>query len=1015
MSETWKLTRSYLLQHPARLVLTCIAMAAAACMVIWVVSGYDSLMKQFEDFSDEAPGRYALTVYPVPQSTPGRMPGEEDAVPQDIVQALAADPAVAAADAMWAQRAMVRKYDPKTFNRPAPQRAPGTPGTPGAPGAGRPAPSGDATNARPTAQQGQRPAARPTRRPMRSPFSRGGVTLIGSDAGEPPYEMVAGHWIDASRPDALEAALSKDAAERLEVGLGDEVAAGVGEHATKLKVVGIIDVPQMPKTGRFGPRARGPASGGLYVPMKLAEKMLDRPAHASFVSLALKPGADVHKFRFAWQPRFNEVDRPLQFQDRQELEDELDSSRTARQMLMQAYSATGISLLAALFIIFTTLSMGVSERARQFAMLRAIALTRGQIAWLIAIESAILAVIGWIVGIAAGWVLLAVIAQIQPEMMGGGAVLGPWSLGLSAAVAVGGSLCAAVIPIIRATRLKPLDAMSPRAATRKIHWPRWSVAIGLVLIVLNPLLTFIVPMADESRYAIYMALGCSSMAIGFILLAPGAVVLAERLFGPILAALLRLDPALLRSQLSSNLWRTVGTAVAMTIGLGLFVAMQVWGYTMLRPFEPGRWVPDAMIGFLPDGLPTSQNDAVAHLPGVDPSRCLPLAVEQPKLTGDITHSAERASVTRQDNIVLIGMDPQRGLCGNDPLLKLKWVEGSPASALPLLKSAHGCIVPDHFCRETGLKLGDKFKVNAVDDNDVTFEYVIAGVVNLPGWHWMSKFSGIRLNSGRSAAMVFADYDTVAKDFDLDTVKFYWVDTKPLDAAQARAIAVQGTPPAPAPMMSAAPADTTVREVSNTRWIPTDKEVITAAAQGLAKDVTGEAFKAAGRGFPQMDQGSTVRVTTPVDISDRIRRRADGWIWQMSQLPLITLIVSAIGVLNAILASVRARTWDMGVLRSLGFTRFTLVRLIMAESLLVGVVACLLSLGFGVMAGWCGSGISQYVSFFGGLRPELVIPWGKLWIGLGGALALCFLAAIWPAWMIGRAETLRLLQAGRTSF
>ena len=78
---------------------------------------------------------------------------------------------------------------------------------------------------------------------------------------------------------------------------------------------------------------------------------------------------------------------------------------------------------------------------------------------------------------------------------------------------------------------------------------------------------------------------------------------------------------------------------------------------------------------------------------------------------------------------------------------------------------------------------------------------------------------------------------------------------------------------------------------------------------------------------------------------------------------------------------------MGVLRAVGLTRFALVRIILAEAVLIGLVACLASLGFGVMAGWCGVGISQYVSFFGGLATPLVIPWAKLAMGFAAHAAV----------------------------
>jgi putative ABC transport system permease protein len=161
-------------------------------------------------------------------------------------------------------------------------------------------------------------------------------------------------------------------------------------------------------------------------------------------------------------------------------------------------------------------------------------------------------------------------------------------------------------------------------------------------------------------------------------------------------------------------------------------------------------------------------------------------------------------------------------------------------------------------------------------------------------------------------------------------------------------------------------------------------------------------------------GESVRVSTPAQVREFITTRASGIIWASCYLPLITLVVTSLGVVNTVMASVRARRWEFGVLRSQGITRSGLFRMILAEGLLIGLITCLLSLGFGVFSGWCGTGISQYVSFFGGLAPPLVVPWPQLSIGFGIALGLCFLAALWPAISTGRTEPLRLLQEGRAA-
>jgi len=945
-----KLVLADVRRHPARMILTCAAMIAAACMVIWVVSGYDALMSQFGAFASKSFGRYELIVQTDLQGAPNPLLGQRApaaAISAEAVEELRKDPAVAAADAILQARISVRRIDPAT-------------GMPVALPAAATRPAGGAS-----------PGGAP---PVRPPGMMMGPTLVGTNAAQPPYPMVQGEWFDPSHPYAMQAVISQDAAQQLQVKCGDRVLAASrgGGSPCQVKIVGIVQQVAGPNTGGRAPMSsRGPAASALYMPVMLAEDIIGDHL-ISYVGLSLKPEVELDQFRVRWDKRLRELTPALVLQTPRDLKAELSEGMSAENVRKQAYSATGISLLAGLFIIFTTLSMGVGERVRQFAILRAVALTRAQVAMLIVGQSLLLAVIGWLGGLAAGWGLLMIMQQAKTGVLPD-ASLGVWCVALSGVCAIGGALAASIVPAWRATQISPLEAMAVRAPAARRRWlPLLSFA-GFALLCVNPLLVYVVPVSDTSRYGIYMALGCTSMALGFVLLAPLAIVLTQGLLGGVLARVLGLHPSLLRTQLTSNLWRTVGTTVALTIGLGLFAAIQTWGYSMLRPFVPGDWVPQYMVAFLPASVPDSAADAVAHAPGVIPGQCLPLAVEQPQLADDITGSEKRVSVTRQDNVIMIGLDPQRGLGGDSPLLNLDFVQGSRQdAAAKLAGGGRYCVVPDHFTWETGLGVGGKFKLLPPANLDAPVEYTIAGVVSLPGWHWMTKFSGVRMNSGRSAAMVFAAYDDVHRDFALDGIRFFWLNAEKSTKA-------------------------------------TD---LAASAQAIAQKATGRKYDIAAFGFPSMDTAPSVRVTGAEEIRSRIGTRADGMIWGMSQLPLVTLVVTSLGVVNAVMASVRARRWDMGVLRALGHTRFTLVRLVLAEAVMIGIVACVLSLGFGVMAGWCGAGISQYVSFFGGLRPGLVIPWDKLSLGFGATLALCLLAAIVPAVAVGRCQPLRLLQQGR---
>ncbi len=990
-------------QHPVRIALTSCAVVAAACVVVWVVSGYDALLTQFDSFSDEYMGRYELFV--VPHVEGGRVqPFGPTPKPllAEVVTLLGADPAVAGIDP-------ITQSQLKSVNGP---EGSGPPAAAGRRAGGR----GMGPGRRPPEGAGGRPGQSPsggTRSPHPSPLpegegarrrgaaeagtggpgsgrgaGRGGAgagplwrprpTLVGTDSAEPPYEMVDGNWIGPAQSDQLEGALSSRTAQQLGVGVGDELAVESEAGKFRVAVVGIVEEQSLQGDGRRMVLAvpRGPATSSLYVPIATAEKITGTPAEVNCVSIDLQEGADVDALRAKLARRLADAGLTADLLAPGDVESSLAEGYSASGMRKQAYSATGISLLAALFIIFTTLSMGVHERSRQFAVLRAVALTRSQAAMVVVVEGLFLALVGWIGGLFAGWALLAVMAWGQPGLFTGGATVGPWAIALSGICAFGGALAASVLPAWRVTRISPVEAMTLRPMRRPERWSAWATVAGVVLIAVNPVLVYAMPVAKENDVAVYAAIGYAAMAVGFLLLAPLAVLLTERFIAPVVASALQLDSRLLQTQLSGNLWRTLGTTVALTLGLGLYAATQIWGYSMLRPFVPGDWAPEMLVSLPYGGLPDTEIASVREIPGVDAARCLPLAVEQPQLAEDITHSAERQSVARQDNVIVVGLDPDVGLGGDDPLVDLQFVGDSRETAVARLKEGRGCLIPDHFARAANLAVGDTFTVKPPSGKPPV-EYTVAGIVRLPGWHWMTKFSGLRRRSGRSAALIFAAYDDVRHDFDLEKTNFIWMDLEP---------------------------GASVDQVGE-------------ALQPIAERNSGEKQPVNGQGewsFTALMYGRGVRITTPDQVRERINSRAGRMIWGMSQLPLFTLAVASLGVMNAVLASVRARRWEIGVLRAVGLTRLGLCRMILAEAILIGLVACVLSLGFGVAAGWCGTGVSQHLSFFGGLQAPLVLPWANLLMGFGAALGLCLLAALWPAIATGRTEPLKLLQAGRAT-
>ena len=116
MKLVWKLALAYAWRHPARMLLTSLAMVASACMVIWVVSGYDALASQFGEQAVEYLGRYDFFV--VPEDP------KDASIDASLVESLRQDPAVA-------EVTPVAQLPTRLLNRNA---GPGGPGGPGRPG-----------------------------------------------------------------------------------------------------------------------------------------------------------------------------------------------------------------------------------------------------------------------------------------------------------------------------------------------------------------------------------------------------------------------------------------------------------------------------------------------------------------------------------------------------------------------------------------------------------------------------------------------------------------------------------------------------------------------------------------------------------------------------------------------------------------------------------------------------------------------------------------------------------------
>lgn len=114
---------------------------------------------------------------------------------------------------------------------------------------------------------------------------------------------------------------------------------------------------------------------------------------------------------------------------------------------------------------------------------------------------------------------------------------------------------------------------------------------------------------------------------------------------------------------------------------------------------------------------------------------------------------------------------------------------------------------------------------------------------------------------------------------------------------------------------------------------------------------------------------------------------------------MALVIAALGIANTLAMSVLERRKEIGTLRALGMDRAGVTRMIRLEALLLGGLGAALGTVLGVFTGWAlGRTLQESVVGY-----ALVIPWGRLALGVLIALVGALAASLWPARRAARVD------------
>ena len=262
-------------------------------------------------------------------------------------------------------------------------------------------------------------------------------------------------------------------------------------------------------------------------------------------------------------------------QIRQESKDQIDTILGFVSTFLLVFAA--ISLFVGAFIIANTFQMIVRQRQREFAMLRAIGASPGQVFASILVQAAVVGLLGSAAGVGAGVALVAglrfVLGQMGQELSGD-IPLDASTVGISMTVGLVVSLVAAAVPARRAALTPPVEAMRDEIVVAD-RGSRLRALLGVLLVVVGAAAVVSSVVAELDSAGSVLGAGAAGIVLGVLLVAPTMVPAVLRVLAAPVVAAVRPLGALARGNVTRNPRRTASTAGALMIGMALVGAVSV--------------------------------------------------------------------------------------------------------------------------------------------------------------------------------------------------------------------------------------------------------------------------------------------------------------------------------------------------------------------------------------------------------------------------------------------------------
>lgn len=462
---------------------------------------------------------------------------------------------------------------------------------------------------------------------------------------------------------------------------------------------------------------------------------------------------------------------------------------------------------------------------------------------------------------------------------------------------------------------------------------------GLVLGVLASLVLLEGYVAcNATTYPMGMAISWRHIAI-CLCLAPVVAVTAA---GVALRSALKVKPL----EAASNRMprkKHLGMLIAFACGFGAFVAVEVWGSSLMSAFVPSKEWPDAIVSILPGGVSAFDIEKVQS--GVKGVRKIhELAPLQVNLE-PLEELPQRGSRMKQYRNAL--------LLGSDWLPEFRFVAGTREEAEKAIREGDNCIITEMMARARKLKLGDDLKLDC--GRGLKMALKIVGLVDL-NWHMVTSrglVRGLNRMPVNTDGPVFVSFDTV-------------------EACDAR----------PAMMVK-----------MTHLWLDYEPEFLEEhGAFEAGRIVEREIVEALGMMTEEIEENA-VRLHSRDEVADGTLAHGVEIIGSMAKVPFIFILVIALGFVAMLVASADSRKREFRVLRAVGATKGQLAQVLIGEALKVAGWGILIGLFGGALVGWlCTAGTRAAMANWG-IPPSFAVPLVSIAKGAVGAIVFALIVAV----------------------